>query len=132
MNKSYFLYADDDDDDVALLKELLSGRDATATLASVRDGYELLHFLQDVTVNKTYPALIILDLSMPKLNGIETLRLLKTDDMYRLIPVMVLSARITEQQRLFCKANGADVVLKPASYKEWGYVLQKMHAYVDE
>lgn len=132
MSNTYFLYADDDDDDVALLKEMLLEKGATTSLASVSDGYELLHFLQEVAVNKAYPALIILDLSMPKLNGIETLQLLKTDDMYRLIPVLVLSARISEQQRIVCKANGAEIVMKPSSYEEWGSVLRKLHTYVDE
>src|SRR5215217_4408122 len=100
-NKPYFLYADDDEDDVILLKDMLQLSGSDKEVVSVKDGYAALQYLQKIQQGDTYPCLIILDIEMPRLNGKETLELLKTDDIYCLIPVLILSVNNSESNTKF-------------------------------
>lgn len=60
------------------------------------------------------PGLILLDIMLPKLNGFQVCRLLKFDERYRHIPIIVLSARAQARDRLIGKEIGADeYVTKP-------------------
>src|SRR5687767_12015340 len=90
-SRSYLLYAEDDPDDVVFLRDMLRLSDRDHSLFTVADGFELIQFLQGIRQGETYPSLIILDIRMPRLDGIEVLQLLKTDDLYRMIPVIVFS-----------------------------------------
>lgn len=132
MKLSYFLYAEDDDEDVVILKEALRYKKGLSDLISVPNGFDLLTFLQEIKKNQSYPNLIILDLQLPRLSGLETLRLLKSDDMYRLIPVMVFAGSITHTEMESCNLLGADVMLKPSESRGWNQVVSKMCAYIDE
>lgn len=60
------------------------------------------------------PGLILLDIMLPKLNGFQICRLLKFDERYRHIPIIMLTARAQERDRLLGKEIGADeYVTKP-------------------
>jgi DNA-binding response OmpR family regulator len=65
------------------------------------------------------PGLILLDIMLPKLNGFQICRLLKFDDIYRHIPIIMLTARAQERDRLLGKETGADAyVTKPFELPE--------------
>jgi DNA-binding response OmpR family regulator len=65
------------------------------------------------------PALILLDIMLPKLNGFQICRLLKFDELYRHIPIIMLTARAQERDRLLGKETGADAyVTKPFELPE--------------
>ncbi|MHB8836183.1 MAG: response regulator transcription factor [Candidatus Methylomirabilia bacterium] len=65
------------------------------------------------------PGLIVLDIMLPKLNGFQICRLLKFDARYRHIPIVMLSARAQERDRLLGKETGADAyVSKPFEFPE--------------
>ena len=129
--ENYFLYAEDDQDDADILTDVLQSRHQNK-IVHVENGFEIISHLQNVKKGEGYPCLIILDLKLPKLNGMETLELLKTDDFFRLIPVLILSARVSEDQMKVCKSFGADVMIKPQSYTHWKQVVDYMSAYIDE
>ena len=129
--RSYFLYAEDDTDDVALFKEAIHNETTPDNTIYVSNGFELLKYLQDVKINETYPCLIILDFYLPRVNGMETLTLLKTDDLFRLIPVIVLSSKLSESDEEKCKILGADVILKPNEYKNWQEIIFRFQSYLE-
>jgi len=131
MKTAYFLYAEDDPDDVELLREALSREHKTVRMVSVADGYELLAYLQAVKKFEPYPSLIILDLQLPRLNGIETLQLLRTDDLYRLIPAVILSSHASASEMASCRSLGADMLGKPDEHQKWGPVIDKICGYID-
>lgn len=78
------------------------------------DGEEALR-----VVRERNPGLILLDIMLPKLNGFQLCRLLKFDERYRHIPIVLLSARTQERDRLLGKETGADAyVTKPFEFPE--------------
>ena len=87
--------ADDDPDDRLLLKKVLEEIELPNVISFVEDGAELMdylfqrgRFLKDKAIK---PNLILLDLNMPRMNGHEALRLIKSDPVLRRIPVIVLT-----------------------------------------
>jgi CheY-like chemotaxis protein len=132
MNHSYFLYAEDDQDEIDLLNEIFSVDECPSDIVSVSNGFDLLNYLQKIRKGQSYPNLIILDKLMPRLNGLETLKLLKTDDIYRLIPVVLFSAEYSESEMAICQSLGAEALLKPSEYANWNRVKNQMCNYIDE
>jgi CheY-like chemotaxis protein len=129
---SYFLYAEDDEEDVVLMKRLWEAQNQHNQIVSVSDGYQLLKFLQEINEQGSFPSLIILDLDLPRLSGTELLKLLKTDDIYRLIPVVILTSAASEQDISICKKLGAEVMTKPRAPQEWKKVFSHFSSYIDE
>jgi CheY-like chemotaxis protein len=131
-SRSYLLYAEDDPDDVLFLRDVLRLSDREHSLFTVANGFELIQFLQGIQQGETYPSLIILDIRMPRLDGIEVLQLLKTDDLYRMIPVIVFSNHANESQKEACYRLDTEILSKPLYYTGWDNVIQKMRSYFDE
>lgn len=131
-NDPYLLYAEDDDDDVMFLRDVLTHYDIHKKLVTVSNGYDVMKHLQEVREGKAYPCLIILDLNMPKLNGLQVLELLKTDDLYRLIPVLVLTLNASEKDIDYCKLMGTEIIHKPVYYNGWEAVMVKLCSYFDD
>jgi len=66
-----------------------------------------------------HPDLILLDVRLPGMSGLEAIRMLKTDDTTRDIPVLMLSAgSLAEDDRYFRQAGAAGLLLKPFSMQE--------------
>ncbi|KAF0093532.1 MAG: response regulator receiver [Puniceicoccaceae bacterium 5H] len=88
------LVVDDDADDCMLMRKAFERNDYPNPLTFLSNGEELLHFLdaQERKPRGYAPALIILDLNMPVMDGRETLQELKADERFRRIPVIVLSS----------------------------------------
>lgn len=95
------LIADDDDDDKVMLKEAFKLNKLENPLYFVSDGDQLLDFLnhtgtfQDATLSPR-PGLILLDLNMPKKDGRQALREIKSNDRLKDIPVVVLTSSRSE------------------------------------
>jgi CheY-like chemotaxis protein len=116
------LLADDDGDDKVLFEEVFSSLPADQyQLICMTNGEEVLTYLRDIVNPAHLPDLIILDQNMPVMSGKETLDVLKSDERYKDIPVVVYS---TYNEKSFieeCHAQGVvAVVSKPDSYE--GYI----------
>ena len=100
----------DDEDDILDLLEYNLGREGFDT-AVARDGVEAMEKLRDVE-----PDLIILDVMMPNMDGIEVCRRLRQDAHFRTIPILMLTARTEEEDQVEGLDVGADIYLgKPVS-----------------
>jgi DNA-binding response OmpR family regulator len=76
------------------------------------------------------PDLIILDLMLPKLDGYKVCRLLKFDERYKHIPILMLTAKTQEKDKILGKETGADeYITKPF---EMDYLLEKVKAYLSK
>ena len=84
------LIADDDDDDRYLLQSVLDDCNLLNPTVFVGDGLELLEYIRTDN-NDASVGLIILDLNMPRMDGREVLKVLKTEPKLRKIPVVVLT-----------------------------------------
>ena len=113
------LVADDDADDRAILLDAMTELEAGQVLYFAQNGEEALRILgKDFNANYK-PALIILDLNMPKLNGTETLRRIKSDDRYKTVPVIIYSTSLNPMEKEKCMLLGAhSYITKPVTFKE--------------
>ncbi|MDP1549280.1 MAG: response regulator [Nitrosomonas sp.] len=119
----YILLVEDDDIDAMTVRRALRDVNATFLLDRVTNGEEGLHFLRDSTNHR--PGLILLDLNMPRMNGIEFLVELKTDPALRRIPVVVLTTSREDTDRLdaFDNCIGGYMV-KPVDYEQFVKVME--------
>jgi CheY-like chemotaxis protein len=124
----YFLYVTRDASAIDQLEEVLNLVDKKKILLGVPGGYELIHFLQSIGEGEAYPEVIILTLQMPRLSGRDTLELLKTDDIYRLIPVFVFSTEELSNDETFCTHLGAELISTPSRQAEWVTAAKKICA----
>ncbi|MFA7677767.1 MAG: response regulator [Candidatus Omnitrophota bacterium] len=105
------LIADDEPDFIYVLSVRLEVNGYEVITA--RDGEEALS-----KTKEEEPDLVILDLMMPKINGFEVCRMLKFDDAYKSIPIVILSALDQQRDREKATTNGADAYfIKPFDLK---------------
>jgi CheY-like chemotaxis protein len=97
--------AEDDDDDFFILKESFSEY-ADLELVRFTDGRALLEYLNSRDLNKL-PDVILLDLNMPEVDGLTTLKMIKSLEQFAAIPVFVYSTCTDEQQIAECFRLGA-------------------------
>lgn len=83
------LLLDDDDDDCSLFQDALSEVDSTAELKTINSCHQLLTMLHSPDAH--HPDLIVMDLNMPRQNGLECLGILKVNQKLKHIPVVILS-----------------------------------------
>src|SRR4030043_922735 len=118
-------------------KKILVGDDEVDLVETVRFPLELEGFDVLVSYNgedglnqarKEKPDLIILDLMLPKLDGYKVCRLLKFDERYKDIPILMLTAKTQEKDKILGKETGAEeYITKPF---EMDYLLEKVKKYL--
>jgi CheY-like chemotaxis protein len=119
LKKHYFLWADDDLDDLMLMRDALETFDQEHKIIEAHNGREVLNYLDQVKDPSLYPCLIILDMNMPILDGRETLKLLKDEQKYTSIPVVMFTTSTSEVDRMFCRRYAVEILTKPNSFKEY-------------
>jgi CheY-like chemotaxis protein len=115
------LMAEDDPDDRLMTQEAFRECDVAHELRFVRDGEELLDYLlnrgEHAGAAHALPAMILLDLNMPRKDGREALREIRADPALRDIPVVVLTTSSADEDALRARAEGIDAYLtKPVSF----------------
>ena len=111
--KSLVLYADDDTDDLALLREAFSDYTHVIDLLTFHSGVELLHYLEQLSSLQPAPCLIILDINMPRINGLEVLKQLRSKNGYEDIPVVLFSTSTLPSEAAHAQSLNAGFVTKP-------------------
>jgi two-component system response regulator len=133
MNKPYILIAEDDVDDRYLMKTALSDSGITEAVTYVENGVEVIGHLEAVEKKNgflNYPRFIILDLNMPKMDGREVLKRLKTDDVYKNIPIIVFSTTKNQIEVNRCYELGANTyIIKPARYDTLVEAIKQIYTY---
>ncbi len=118
------LLADDDPDDLHMTRRALEKNGLAANVYTVGDGEQLLEFLQHrgefaPPALSPRPALILLDLNMPKMDGREALAKIKTDQALHRIPVVVMTTSTAEQDILRAYELGSNsFISKPITLAE--------------
>jgi CheY-like chemotaxis protein len=118
------LLADDSPRDTELTIDALSQHNLANEVVAVRDGAEVLDYLyrrgQFADRAKGQPAVVLLDLKMPKVDGIEVLRQMKSDPQLKMIPVVVLTSSREEQDLVNSYELGVNAyIVKPVGFKEF-------------
>jgi two-component system, chemotaxis family, response regulator Rcp1 len=106
------LLVEDSQEDVDLTKEALKESKLKVNLIVVTDGLQALNYLSD-TENKR-PDLVLLDLNLPKKNGLEVLTQIKGDERLKAIPVVIMTTSRSEEDVLRSYKNHANCyICKP-------------------
>ena len=119
------LFVEDDDNDILLAMQALKQANLTNRIFVVRDGAAALDFLfctGEFAYRRAndHPQVILLDLNLPKIDGLEVLRRIKADARTRAIPVVVLTATKFDTIMTACKRLGAETFLaKPVDFKNF-------------
>jgi CheY-like chemotaxis protein len=134
-SKVPILIADDDADDCEMIRDALKESRLVNELFFVKDGEDLMNFLthQGPYEDKTkfpLPGLILLDLNMPKKDGREALKEIKSDPKLRQIPVVVLTTSEAEEDVYKSYNLGVNsFVTKPVSFDSLVHVMQSLGTY---
>ena len=119
---------EDDRVDAMIVKRAFKDLKVTNPLVHTVNGEEALEYLRDASNEK--PCVILLDLNMPKLNGIEFLKIVKTDDELKKIPVVVLTTSKEKQDVIESFEHGAaGYVVKPTDYKKFVETIGTINLY---
>lgn len=118
------LLAEDDPMDVELTLEALSEHNLANKVTVVKDGVEALEYLRCEghykERQKGLPAVLLLDIKMPRMDGIEVLQAIREDDRLKTLPVVMLSSSREEPDLQKCYALGVNAyVVKPVNFKEF-------------
>jgi len=124
MNKTILL-VEDNPDDVKLTLRAFKRNNMLNPIIVARDGVEALDFLfargaYAERASKSLPTLIILDLKLPRLDGLGVLKAIRADEQTRLIPVVVMTSSKEEQDLFQSYSLGANsYVRKPVNFAEF-------------
>lgn len=135
MPQKTLLLVEDNPDDEALTLRALSKYNLANNVIVVRDGQEALDFLfgegeytgRDISMP---PQVILLDLKLPKVDGLQVLERLRSDDRTRYIPVVVLTSSDEEQDMLRSYDLGANsYVRKPVDFEQFMEAARQLGLY---
>lgn len=126
------LVVDDSEDAVVLTREALEATESLRISHVSCDGVEALRYLrrEPPYARAPRPGLILLDLNMPRMNGLETLRALKSDDALCHIPAIVLTVSDQPSDIRAAYAEGAaGYVCKPDDFEAFAGVVRELQDY---
>lgn len=127
------LLVEDDEVDVMNVQRAFKKNNITNPLFFASNGLEALSILRGSNAKKTIPQarrIILLDLNMPKMNGIEFLRVLRADEQLQSIPVIVLTTSNEDKDKVEAyKLNVAGYILKPVTFSNFVETVATMNKY---
>lgn len=133
MNDMVILLVEDNPDDEALTLRALKKNNITNEVVVARDGVEALDFLFGTgkqAGRAITPQVILLDLKLPKIDGLEVLRRVRSDARTKLLPVVILTSSNEERDRLQGYDIGANsYVRKPVDFLQFTEAVRQLGLY---
>ena len=125
----YIIIIDDDQDDVDLLTECFKKFPYYA-VRSFDKGYSFIDFIY--RLDKNYPCLVIIDLNLPDIAGVEVLAKIKANPLLESIPAVVFSTGGTPAEKEACEKLNTEIFKKPSSILEWQYMTAIMASHCEQ
>jgi DNA-binding response OmpR family regulator len=138
MEEEKIILVEDDPDHADLITEVLVEGDIETEIILVQDGMEAVDYFHELGVKwngqiKYKIKLIILDLNLPKVSGMDILKFLKKNARYCSIPVVILSTSSDQETILEAYRNGANsYITKPLSYDEFVDKIKMLKKYLSD
>lgn len=124
--KSLVLYADDDNDDIELVRDLFMPYESLVELVAFPNGRTLLDYVQRQPPLQPQPCLIILDVNMPVMDGMQTLKSLRQLEEFREVPVVLFTTSNLPHEAAFAKNYGAGFITKPVHIVQLRQLVDQM------
>jgi CheY-like chemotaxis protein len=130
----HLILVEDDEVDVLSVKRALHKNNIQHSLHVASNGSEALSFLQQGSLSKSnelyHNYLIWLDLNMPKMGGIEFLKILRSDENLKYIPVIIFTTFNKDQERIEAyNLNVAGYIIKPFSFLNFVKIIETLDSY---
>ncbi len=134
-NEKYILLVEDNADDETLTLRALEKNNICNKVDVVRDGREALDYLfgtgayseRDISVQ---PQVILLDLKLPKINGLEVLQRIRSDQRTKLLPVAILTSSNEEKDLINGYSLGANsYICKPVDFEQFSEAVRQLGLY---
>ena len=133
MNPGWILLVEDNPDDVKLTARALKSQNIKNEVIVANDGVQALSALFGADGSsgpKELPAVVLLDLKLPKLNGLEVLRRIRADDRTHLLPVVILTSSDEDRDLIDGYSLGANsYVRKPVDFVEFTQAAKQLGLY---
>jgi two-component system response regulator len=135
MIKRHVLLVEDNADDEELTLRAFKKNGIANAIDVVRDGAEALDYLfargaYASRANAPMPEVVLLDLKLPKVDGIEVLRQMRSSERTRLVPVVLLTASVEQEDRLRGYSLGANsFVRKPVDFDQFVDAVRQLGLY---
>lgn len=122
------LLVEDDEIDIMTIQRALKDLNVSNPLEVTMNGEEALNYFKDP--DKTEPCIVLLDINMPRMNGIEFLQERNRNDVIKKIPVVVLTSSREEQDMVQSYSLGVSgYMLKPVDYKQFVETIRVIDLY---
>jgi CheY-like chemotaxis protein len=126
----YVLLVEDNILDADLIRHAIQKKEASVNLDVARDGEEALLFLKRWEEGTPTPIVILLDLKLPKVSGLEVLGTLKTHPRYKVLPIVILTSSNLSEDILKAYELGANsYILKSIDYDQFANAVSLIHRY---
>jgi CheY-like chemotaxis protein len=135
MNEKMILLVEDNPDDVALTLRALKKNNIANEVIIARDGVEALDYLfcQGTWANRNaaeMPIVTLLDLKLPRVDGLEVLKRIRADERTRLLPVVILTSSNEESDLISGYALGANsYIRKPVDFSQFSEAVRHLGLY---
>jgi CheY-like chemotaxis protein len=132
MNNRPILLVEDNSDDESLTLRALKKNKICNKVIVAHDGVEALKFLygKGNGTGSTLPAVVLLDLKLPKVNGLEVLRRVRSEPRTRLLPVVILTTSMEEQDLINGYGLGANsYIRKPVDFAQFTEAVRQLGLY---
>jgi two-component system response regulator len=134
-NQTEILLVEDSEDDLDMTLRALRKANMANHIQIARDGAEALDFIfcegaHAARKIENMPKLILLDLKLPKIDGMEVLRRVKTDPRTKMIPVVMLTSSKEQNDVITSYGLGSNsYIVKPVDFESFAEAVQKMGMY---
>jgi len=135
MTNKVILLAEDNPNDEELTLRALRKHNVSNEVVVVRDGQEALDYLFEVGAHAAgngshRPQLVLLDINLPKVNGLEVLKRIRADERTRTLPVVILTSSAEERDRFAAYENFANsYIRKPVDFDQFTEAVRELGLY---
>lgn len=131
----YILLVEDNPDDIELTKRAMSANNIANKTIVAKDGQEALDFLLEKgelegKIMEKYPTVVLLDIKMPKVDGLEVLKKLRSDQRTRVLPIVILTGSSEERDVIESYNLGANsYIRKPVGFNQFVEAIKELGLY---
>lgn len=130
MKKNHILLVEDNPDDELLAMRALKKNNILNEVRVAHDGAEALDYLEGLNGDEALPELILLDLQLPKVNGLEVLKAIRQNPRTQLLPVVILTSSDEEKDLISSYQLGANsYIRKPVDFTQFVEAVQQLGIY---